>query len=44
MKLKEMKKKKPTKKDLERITKIYFKIKNDPEAMRQARMLIEDVQ
>ena len=40
----EIKKKKATKKDLERITKIYLEIKNDPEAMRQARMLIEDVQ
>ena len=43
MKLKE-KKKKASKKDSEKITKIYWEIKNDPEAMRQARQLLEEVQ
>lgn len=43
MKSKE-RKKKATKKDLERITKIYLEIKNDPEAMRQVRNLLKEVQ
>lgn len=43
MKLKE-KKKKASKKEIEEIRKIYWQIKNDPEAMRQARRLIEEVQ
>ncbi|MDO8509448.1 MAG: hypothetical protein Q7S27_07270 [Nanoarchaeota archaeon] len=44
MKLKEIKKKKATKKDLERITRIYWEIKNDPEAMRQVKELLADTQ